>query len=358
MTTVLPHEKLVLPNDPALQYTGRIDDTDPLAPVFQMVGGSIRLRLEAKTLRLEVTNVRNYWNSYLGVIADGAEHTMQLPESGRGLVDLSACLHEGVNDLLIYKRQDACHGFTLHGLLVDQQAKLYDPPQRPARRMEVYGDSVSAGEVSEAEHCCGMPDPKHDGEYSNSWYSYPWLAARRLGAELHAVAQGGAALLDKTGYFSAPDYIGMNSIWDKVTYNPALGDIRPWDFARWQPHVVLVAIGQNDAHPVNVMEEDYHGDAARRWRSAYADFIRGIRGKYPRATIILATTILNHSPRWDDAIDQVCRELQAEDGRIHHFLYSKNGCGTPGHVRASEAAVMAEELSGFVASLGEEIWRD
>lgn len=355
---VMPDEKLILPTEPALQYTGRIDDTDPCHLVFQLPATSIRVRLQAKVLRLSVTNVRNYWGSWLGVIVDGEEHAVKLPESGEALVDLSAFLHEGVNDVLIYKRQDSCHGFVFHGMVVDQAAQLLPPPQRPARRMEVYGDSVSAGEVSEAEHCCGKPDPQHDGEFSNSWYSYTWLTARKLGAELHAVAQGGAALLDKTGYFNGPDYIGMESIWDKVTYNPALGEIRPWDFARYTPHVVLVAIGQNDAHPVNVMEEDYDGEAARRWRSEYAAFIRGIRAKYPRATIILATTILNHSARWDDAIDEVCRDLRREDERIHHFLYSNNGCGTPGHVRASEAEVMAQELSAFVASLGEEIWQD
>ena len=39
------------------------------------------------------------------------------------------------------------------------------------------------------------------------------------------------------------------------------------------------------------------------------------------------------------------------DARIHHFLYSKNGCGTPGHIRGSEAAVMARELADFVEAL-------
>ena len=36
----------------------------------------------------------------------------------------------------------------------------------------MYGDSVSAGEVSEAVEYTGKPDPEHNGQYSNSWYSY------------------------------------------------------------------------------------------------------------------------------------------------------------------------------------------
>src|SRR5699024_12424939 len=93
-------------------------------------------------------------------------------------------------------------------------------PERPRRRIEVYGDSVSAGEVSEAVDYVGKPDPEHNGQYSNSWYSYAWMTAWKLGAEIHDIAQGGIALLDGTGWFNAPDYVGMETAWDKIHYNP------------------------------------------------------------------------------------------------------------------------------------------
>ena len=75
--------------------------------------------------------------------------------------------------------------------------------------MEVFGDSVSCGEVSEALEYVGKPDPEHDGEYSNSWYSYAWMTARMLNAQIHDIAQGGIALLDGQGWFHEPDQIGM-----------------------------------------------------------------------------------------------------------------------------------------------------
>ena len=40
----------------------------------------------------------------------------------------------------------------------------------------------------------------------------------------------------------------------------------------------------------------------------------------------------------------------------HHFLYSQNGKGTPGHIRIPEAEQMSKELTAFIESLGEEIW--
>ena len=165
------------------------------------------------------------------------------------------------------------------------------------------------------------------------------------------------ALEDGTGYFYSPDYIGMLSSWDKINYYPPFGAKTDWDFSRYTPHVVVTAIGQNDANPVNFMAQNYDCDASKHWRSAYAGWIRAIRAKYPHAQIILTTTILGHDAAWDRAIDEVCRELSKTDGRVHHFLYSKNGCGTPGHIRGSEAAGMAKELAGFIETLPD-VWED
>lgn len=356
--TPAPGEKMILPTDPMIQYTGRIDMDDPTAYGFEFVAASLRVRVTGGVLKLLISNRTNYWQSRLGVVVDGQLHAALLPENGDAVIDLSAFLHEGENDVLVFKRQDSSHTFALHGLLIAENGQLLPPPQRPARRMEVYGDSVSAGEVSEAEAYAGKPDPQHNGEYSNAWWSYSWLTARKLGAELQAVAQGGIALQDGTGYFNGPNYVGMLSAYDKVRYNPAFGQVKAWDFTRYVPHVVVLAIGQNDAHPINIMEQDPQGEAARHWKEQYTGLILSLREKYPKATFVLTTTILNHNAAWDDAIDQVCCQLRESDPRIHHFLYSKNGCGTPGHIRASEAEIMAQELSAFIQSLGEDIWAD
>ncbi len=341
------NERLILPADPMLRYTGRIGMDDPAHPFFIYVCSSVQLRLTGRTLRVALTNHHSFYENRLGVIVNG-EQSAVLLENGPREIDLSDKLTADVNDVLLFKRQDCCHAFTLDGLVV--AGELLPLPERPARRIEVYGDSVSAGEVSEAEFACAQPDPAgHNGLYSNGWLSYAWQAARLMNAELHDIATGGMALLDGTGYFFGPNYIGMESCWDKVNYYPPFGPATDWDFARWTPHVVVVAIGQNDHNPVNVMAEDYYSIASRRWRAEYCRFLGLIRKKYPHAHIVCTTTILGHDPAWDHAIDACVDAMK--DGRIHHFLYTKNGCGTPGHIRGSEAAVMAKELAGFVEGL-------
>lgn len=160
--------------------------------------------------------------------------------------------------------------------------------------------------------------------------------------------------MDGTGWFGGPDFIGIESIYDKIQFYPELSEPVKWDFQTYRPHVVIVAIGQNDANPEDYMAVDYEGEKAGHWRNSYRAFIGRLRQIYPTAEIILATTILCHDAGWDRAIGQVCEEMG--DEHIHHFLYSRNGAGTSGHIRIPEAEEMAAELTGFIESLGEEIW--
>lgn len=351
----MPNEKWIKPSHTALQYMGRIDWDDPENPVWVYACTCLRVKFTGSFIRAEVTNFRNCWDNFLGAIVDGVQTKIKLDEHGRRVYTLAENLGEGEHELLLFKRQDACHYMQLHGLYVAEDAILTTPDPLPNRRIEIYGDSVSAGEVSEAVDYCGLADPPHNGEFSNSYYSYSWCTARLLNAQIHDIAQGGVALLDETGYFHGPDYQGMERVYDKIQYNDQIVPNKPWDFARYTPHVLVVAIGQNDNHPDDYMEKDPKGVKVRHWKARYFAFIRKLRQIYPKAHIILSTTILNHHPGWDQAIDEVWEELN--DKKIHHFLYSKNGCGTHGHIRIPEAEQMARELATFIDSLPG-VWED
>ena len=266
-----------------------------------------------------------------------------------------------MHEVTIFKRQDEGNNrYDMVSIELDDDAQLLpsSTPQ-PSRRMEFYGDSVTCGERCEALCYEGQADPDEDlSGYSNSWYSYASITARNLNAQAHLVAQGGASLIDGIGWFHAPHYLGMESIWDRSTYNPEFGEPQPWDFTRYTPHVVVVALGQNDSHPHDFMASDYDGAEARHWRARYADFVRALREKYPKALIVLTTTILRHDAAWDRAIDEVCDTLR-DDGEFHvkHFLYSRNGCGTDGHPRIPEDEQMAAELTAYLESFGPDLWQ-
>lgn len=346
----------IYPDNPLLQYSGRIDFENKKQPVFVYPCSFMSFKFTGKILKIQVENKHAYWDNYLGYILDGKQYKVLLINSGKQWIEIPVDSDRDEHDFMLFKRQDSCHVFTVSKIELEEGKNLLKANALPERKIEVYGDSVSAGEVSEAVSFVGKPDPVHSGEFSNSWYSYAWMTARKLNAQIHDIAQGGIALLDNTGWFHEPDYIGMEQVYDKITYQPELGEIKKWDFSLYKPHVVIVAIGQNDSNPEDYMYINPTGKRAQHWKAHYKQFLQKLREIYPKAVIITTTTILEHSPRWDEAIEAVCQELN--DNNIHHFLYNRNGCGTPGHIRISEAEEMAEELSAFIISLGEEIWQE
>lgn len=337
-----------------LLHSGRIDFHDPKHPEWVFPATSLRFRFYGKSASLWVTNRNVYWKNTLGAVVDGAHMRFDLNDTGETELRLVAEDTDSEHDVLVYKRMDSCHEVVLEQLELSEGSCLLPAPERPARRMEIYGDSVSAGEVSEAVHCTGRLDPEHPGEFSNSWYSFAWMTARKLGAEIHDIAQGGIALMDNTGWFEEPNAVGMESAWNKLHYQPHLGTPTPWDFSGWTPQVVVVAFGQNDSHPEDYMAADPDGERSQLWRAHYKAFLQGLRKTYPDAYIICCTTLLGHDPAWDISIGQVCRELG--DAKITQYLYRRNGRGTPGHLRIPEAEEMAEELSAYIKSLHIEGW--
>lgn len=344
----------IYPDNPKLQYSGRIDFDNPKAPVLVFAATYIKIKFTGTSIKAYMDNYRNCWNNYMGVIVDGVQSAVELSD-GEGEYLLADGLGGGAHELMLFKRQDSCHYVAFKGFELENGAELLEPSPLPERRIEVFGDSVSCGEVSEALEYVGKADPEHNGEFSNSWYSYSWMTARKLNAELHDTSQGGISLLDKTGYFNGPDDLrGMETSYDKIQYNPFLGELKPWDFSKWQPHVVISAIGQNDANPVNIMAEDYDSEASANWRAHYKAWIEKLMELYPAARIILTTTILMHDAAWDRAIEQVCNEIGSN--RVTHFMYKRNGAGTPGHIRIPEAEEMSDELAAYIESMGEEIW--
>lgn len=344
----------ILPNNSSLIYSGRIDLSDPFAIVWTYPGTFVRMKFKGTQLFIHVRNKHNYWNNYLGVAEGDAQTKLLLPEEGEATIEIPLqTTQDNIHEVTIFKRQDACHKLTILGFEIncntDDECELLKASPLPPRRIEVYGDSVSAGEVSEAVDYVAKADPEHNGEYSNSWYSYAWIAARKLDAQLHDIAQGGVALLDNTGWYHEPDYIGMEQVWNKMRYNPDYGTVKEWDFSKYTPDIVIVAIGQNDSHPDDYMKTDYEGEKAKNWRTHYRQFLAKLRETYPDAWIICCTTLLQHDIGWDMSISQAV--LDIADKKISHCVFQRNGKATPGHLRIPEAEEMAEELCHYIHSL-------
>ena len=343
-------------NDLKIRYCGRIDWTNPKEPVWVYPCTSAEFKFTGNKLKIHVRNKHEYWQNYLGCILDGVQSCYYLKNEGETEIEIAVPENEsGIHHILFFKRQDSCHEMQILGYEIAEGASLLELPEAPGRKIEVYGDSVSAGEVTEAVDDTGKPDPEHQGGYSNSWYSYAWMTARRLNAQIHDIAQGGIALMDGQGWFHEPEQIGMESAWNKIRFNKVHGELTEWDFSRYTPQVVVVAIGQNDNHPVDYMAEDYSGSQAVTWREHYSKLLQNLRQVYPDAWIVCCTTLLQHDSSWDKAIDEVVTAMN--DKKISHCMFKRNGAATPGHLRIPETYEMSCELADYIENLEIEEWK-
>ncbi len=352
-----------------LQYEGRIDFSSKGGPTFVYPCSYVKIRFKGKCVKVRLINQRACYNNYVGVAVDeeigkvcvfNENASLEAPHETDGEYDVFTLWKapdapysssDTVHELMLFKAMDCAHTFRFGGFIMDDGAEVLECDALPELKLEFYGDSVTAGEVSEAVDYCGKADPPHKGEFSNAYWSYAWFTARKMNARIHDIAQGGIALLDDTGWFDGPDFKGIFNVYDRIQYHMQLGETKRFDFNSYMPDVVVIAIGQNDANPEDYMATNYDGEKAHYWRETYKYFVGLIRKRRPDAQIVLTTTILNHNEAWDRAIEEACNELKQRDSKIHHFLYTKNGCGTHGHIRKPEAERMADELSSYLKGL-------
>lgn len=354
---------LVSPDRPELTYMGRTELYKGF-PRFVFAGTMVTIRFKGTEIRCVIRNHKFFNKQELGYVLNGIVGKVTFEQSEDDItLTLADNLTDTVHTLTLFKRQDASHYFEFKGFLLNDGAELLPADPLPKRRIECYGDSVSAGAVTEAvEHTATVDPILHEGIYDNAWYAFPMITARNLGAAINNIAQGGIAVYDRTGWYHAPDYIGMETAYDKVCYFPeAEGGFTEWDFSKYTPHVVIVAIGQNDQHnekwEYETGTENFIGEPKFReyWKDGYKRIVRSLREKYPKAFIILTLTVLRHDSGWDDALDEIVSELA--DSRIVHFRFTRTGAATPGHPRIPEQYEMAEELTCFISNT-EGVWED
>ena len=340
-------------DDKRLSYMGRIDINDDGA-AFYWPSSQVTAVFKGTYADITVMNRTAYGIITIGYIIDGRKGRIPFSQADDGqfrkIRIVSDLDPEKEHTLTIFKRQAANHAFTISDIDCDGEFLPCEPEYR--LKLEFYGDSVSAGECTEADDFAGSCDPcNHMWIYDNS---YTWQCARLLGASFHNTSQGGIAVFDDTGYFHWPKMIGMESVYDKVCYFPEGGEITKWDFGRYIPDVVVFALGQNDKHNGITDADDidiYDPAVRRRWKDGYIKLIRDVTVHYGDVKIVMITTVLMHDPEWDAAIDEIVTELRGQGYDIHHFLFTGNGAVTPGHPRTSEHAVMAKELAAFIGSL-------
>ncbi len=315
------------------QYTGRIDFSRKSAPKITWPGTYVKARFTGTSLGVILADEKG--ENRFSVFVDGDHESPRVIRCTRGksTYDVAGGLAAGEHSVLIFKRTEGDQGVTIFGgLVLGSGGKLLPPGPRPRLRMEVIGDSISCGLGNEAKN----KKQEHDAGYKNNFLAYGAITARELDADYMCTSKSGIGLIKSWFPITMPQY----------HYQLFATDGGPrWDFKKWQPHIVVINLFQNDSW---IIKKSTPGDAERV--EAYVRFIKTIRGHYPDAHIFCTLGTMSASKtKWAGYVETAARMVNgAGDPSVYSYIF-KGGTGSM-HPKVSHHRQMAAELTEFIKS--------
>jgi len=320
---------------PHIQYTGRIDFSNPKLPRFWQPGVYISIYFKGSYCDV-IVNDEVLWgknHNYLEVVLDG--HPVRLQTKGKtDTITVAQHLSGGNHTLVIYKNTEANIGYL--ELVGFRCEALLEPTPKPVRKIESIGNSITCGTGSDQSAIpCGK-GVWHDQH--NAYMSYAAITARELNAQYHLSAVSGIGLMHSCCNMD----IIMPQVFDKVSMRD---NKIAWDFRSYQPDIVTVCLGQNDGVQDSTV-----------FCSNYLSFLKILRGHYPHADFIFLS-----SPMADEtlkgfmkkALVAVALKLQHEgDTNVHTYFFSRSytsGCDF--HPTMEEHTQIATELTEAVRKI-------
>ena len=234
---------------------------------FSWSGVTINAHFSGTQVSMDLNDGSNK-NRFTVVIDGGAAKTVTSP-TGQASLQLATGLTNGQHDLLIWRNTEASTGVTQFTGLSNfgSGGGLLAPKPSPDRRIEMIGDSLTAGAGVEGNAAC----PGGINAFTNNYLAYGSIAARAVGADVVTIAWSGI------GVFRNSDGGTTNVMPTRYPFSIP-NDNTLWDFTKYLPQVVVLNLGTNDFGP---------GDPGTDYETAYVNFIKTVRSKYPAANFIL-----------------------------------------------------------------------
>ena len=330
-----PHIQFFKANNKKIQYTGRIDFSDPAKPRFWAPGVYITAKFKGSKCVLLINDGAPGGSNgnYLEIVVDN-NAPYRLQTTGKiNEIDVPG-LSDGEHTILICKDTESNTGYIeFVGLRCE---KLLSPQPKPTRKIEYFGDSITSGTGMDLSVVpCGKGQ-WHDQH--NAYMSYGARISRNLNAQWHLTAQAGIGLTHSCCNMN----MVMPQVYNKLNFR---GDSIAWDFKKYTPDVVTICLGQNDG------VQD-----STTFCTAYIDFIHTIRQLYPKAAIVCLT-----SPMADAKLTGVLKNYLTAitasintqgDKHVSKYFFSKQfHSGCDGHPDMAEHELIANELTAYIKQL-------
>ncbi|WP_316788287.1 GDSL-type esterase/lipase family protein [Pedobacter frigoris] len=328
-------------SDKHISYMGRVLKTKD-STVLYWPGTSASINYVGSSIKVTMKSLREKGYFYAIVDGDISKAIKFGSDSLKRTFTFAKDVTPGPHTLQLYKTSNSTSANVIYSFEIESNGKLTKPAALPKRKIEFYGNSITAGhsvDPVDAGRPAGSP------EFFNNYYSYAALTSRHFNAQQSIVARSGIGIM--LSWF--PEI--MPEIYNRID---PMDPKSTWNFNSFKPDIVVVNLFQNDYWLVN---SPTHAQFKARFGTAkptedfiinsYYNFIKNIRRVYPKARIICALGNMNATEdgsKWPGYIQQAVAKTKDANIYTLFFPYKK----TDGHPNRAEQQIMADQLIKFI----------
>lgn len=296
--------------------------------------------LEA-TLKDEFRNGDSY--NWFQVVVDGKPSHRFRTIPGRSNYVLARNLTKANHNIVLRKITEGQNG--TNALVKIKTDSLLQFKEIKKRKIEFIGDSITCGFGADSTYVkCGdgMWFDQHDASAS-----YAVRLAEKLQSQWMLSAVSGIGMF-RNWNSDAPV---MPDIYSGV-YMDYSDSTSRWDFKRYQPDLVIIALGTNDFSDGGGPQPRVTLDR-QKFSQSYKSFFTQLSNRYPTAKFLLLSSPMLSKDRNDalmEYLEEVSRGYDAT--KIFHYRYKNtyaSGCSY--HPSAEDHARMVQELEPVVKKI-------
>ena len=336
---ILAQKKQIAFNNPKILYEGRIVFSDSTASL-NWSGSSISMNFRGSEISaiLIDADTSNYYN----VILDNKVISKIKLDTIKRNYPLASGLSKGNHTIQLFKRTEWGKGQSFfYGFETNSNTRILPKSKAKKRKIEFFGDSITCGYGNEVQN----GNDSGTGHFENNYLTYGAITARHFDAQFSCIANSGIGIM--VSWFPSI----MSNIYDLT--DPHNKEVK-WDFTKYTPDIVVINLFQNDSWLLNIPKNEQFKKKFGSQKpnedfiiQSYENFVKSIRLKYPKASIICALGNMDATKdgsKWPDYIIKAVENLNDKKIYTHFFKY-KN---TSGHPKVSEQKDMAESLIAFI----------